>query len=46
MQADAMTQMIANFNDPTAIAQYTEGLLRFVPAYAELNRMTAILAYA
>lgn len=43
MQAEMTKQMLANFNDPTAVAQYTEGPLRFVPGYAELHRMTAIL---
>ena len=43
MQADAMNDMLAHFNDPKAVAQYTEGPLRFVPGYAELHRMTAIL---
>lgn len=43
MQAEMTRQMIANFNDPAAVAQYTEGPVRFVPAYAELHRMTAIL---
>lgn len=43
MQADATKQMLANFNDPKAVAQYTDGPLRFVPGLADLHRMTAIL---
>lgn len=43
MQADATREMIAHFNDPAAVAQYTEGPVRFVPGYGELHRMTAIL---
>ena len=43
MQTDAMTDMLAHFNDPKAVAQYTEGPLRFVPGYDMLHRMTAIL---
>ncbi|ABS62592.1 Methyltransferase type 12 [Parvibaculum lavamentivorans DS-1] len=43
MQAEMTRQMIANFNDPAAVAQYTEGPVRFVPGYTELHRMTAIL---
>ena len=43
MQTDARNQMIANFNDPQAVAQYKEGPLRFVPAFTELHRMTSIL---
>ncbi len=43
MQTDAMTDMLAHFNDPKAVAQYTEGPLRFVPGYDVLHRMTAIL---
>ncbi|MFN4230696.1 class I SAM-dependent methyltransferase [Parvibaculum sp.] len=43
MQTDAMNDMLAHFNDPAAVAQYTEGPVRFVPGYRELHRMTAIL---
>ena len=43
MQADATKQMLASFNDPQHVAQYAEGPVRFVPGYAELHRMTAIL---
>lgn len=43
MQSDATRQMLASFNDPAHVAQYTEGPVRFVPGYAELHRMTAIL---
>jgi tRNA (cmo5U34)-methyltransferase len=43
MQSEAAKEMLAHFNDPKAVAQYTEGPVRFVPGYAELHRMTAIL---
>jgi len=43
MQAETAKDMLAHFNDPQAVAQYKEGPLRFVPAFAELHRMTAIL---
>ncbi|MBO6635151.1 class I SAM-dependent methyltransferase [Parvibaculum sp.] len=43
MQSEAAKEMLAHFNDPQAVAQYTEGPVRFVPGYAELHRMTAIL---
>lgn len=43
MQADTMNDMLAHFNDPAAVAQYTDGPMRFVPAFADLHRMTAIL---
>lgn len=43
MRPEATTDMLAHFNDPAAVAQYAEGPVRFVPGYAELHRMTAIL---
>ncbi|MEQ8267703.1 MAG: methyltransferase domain-containing protein [Parvibaculum sp.] len=43
MRPEAMTDMLAHFNDPKAVAHYAEGPVRFVPGYAELHRMTAIL---
>lgn len=43
MRPDALNDMLAHFNDPAAVAQYAEGPLRFVPGFADLHRMTAIL---
>ncbi|MEP2830273.1 class I SAM-dependent methyltransferase [Parvibaculum sp.] len=43
MQADAMKDMLANFNDPSHVAQYTKGPARFMPGYADVQRMAAVL---
>lgn len=43
MHPDAAEKMLAHFNDPEAVAQYTDGPARFVPGLADLHRMTAIL---
>lgn len=38
-----MGELRAHFSDPQAAAQYAEGPPRFVPGFADLHRMTAIL---
>jgi tRNA (cmo5U34)-methyltransferase len=35
--------MLSHFSDPQAVARYAEGPPRFVPGFADLHRMTAIL---
>ncbi len=42
MPHDAAT-LQAHFSDPDAVAKYAEGPPRFVPGFADLHRMTAIL---
>lgn len=41
--ADFATKFVDAFNDPAAIAKYTEGPRRYVPGFADLHRMTGIL---
>lgn len=43
MRPEVLKDMLANFNDPDAIAQYAEGPPRFMPGYADMQRMAAIL---
>jgi tRNA (cmo5U34)-methyltransferase len=38
-----MTQLLAPFSNPEAVARYAEGPPRFVPGFTDLHRMTAIL---
>lgn len=38
-----MSELLAPFSDPAAVARYTEGPPRFVPGFADLHRMTGIL---
>lgn len=38
-----MSIVQAHFSDPEAVARYAEGPPRFVPGFADLHRMTAIL---
>jgi tRNA (cmo5U34)-methyltransferase len=38
-----MTELLAPFSDPKAVARYAEGPPGFVPGFADLHRMTAIL---
>jgi tRNA (cmo5U34)-methyltransferase len=38
-----MSQLIAPFSDPDAVARYAEGPPRFVPGFADLHRMATIL---
>ncbi len=38
-----MSELIDRFSDPEAVARYAEGPPRFVPGFADLHRMTAIL---
>lgn len=35
--------LLAPFQDPAVVAQYTDGPLRFVPGFADLHKMTGIL---
>ncbi|MBT2187932.1 class I SAM-dependent methyltransferase [Sphingobium nicotianae] len=39
----APIDFLAAFSDPAAVARYAEGPRRFVPGFADLHRMTAIL---
>jgi tRNA (cmo5U34)-methyltransferase len=36
-------EILARFSDPHAVARYVEGPRRFVPGFADLHRMTALL---
>ena len=36
-------ELLARFSDPKAVAQYADGPPRFVPGFADLHRMTAVL---
>lgn len=38
-----MSELLAPFSDPQAVARYAEGPPRFVPGFADLHRMTTIL---
>ena len=38
-----MSELLAPFSDPEAVARYAEGPPRFVPGFADLHRMAAIL---
>lgn len=38
-----MNEFLAHFSDPNAVARYAEGPPRFVPGFADLHRMAAIL---
>jgi tRNA (cmo5U34)-methyltransferase len=38
-----MSDLMAPFSDPQAVARYAEGPPRFVPGFADLHRMTTIL---
>jgi tRNA (cmo5U34)-methyltransferase len=38
-----MSEMQKHFNDPAAVARYAEGPPRFVPGFADVHRMTAVL---
>lgn len=38
-----MSKLLTPFSDPAAVARYAEGPPRFVPGFADLHRMTAIL---
>jgi tRNA (cmo5U34)-methyltransferase len=38
-----MSQLLAPFSDPAAVARYTEGPPRFVPGFSDLHKMTGIL---
>lgn len=38
-----MSELLAPFSDPQAVARYAEGPPRFVPGFADLHRMAAIL---
>jgi tRNA (cmo5U34)-methyltransferase len=38
-----MSELLAPFADPAAVARYAEGPPRFVPGFADLQRMTALL---
>jgi tRNA (cmo5U34)-methyltransferase len=38
-----MSELMAPFSDPQAVARYAEGPPRFVPGFADLHRMTTIL---
>ena len=40
---DRGDELLAPFSDPEAVARYVEGPPRFVPGFADLHRMTAIL---
>jgi tRNA (cmo5U34)-methyltransferase len=39
----AVSALLAPFSDPVAVARYAEGPPRFVPGFADLHRMAAIL---
>jgi tRNA (cmo5U34)-methyltransferase len=43
MRIEIVNDLLAPFSDPQAVARYTEGPPRFVPGFADLHRMTAIL---
>lgn len=43
MGIDAVNDLLARFSDPQAVARYAEVPPRFVPGFADLHRMTAIL---
>jgi tRNA (cmo5U34)-methyltransferase len=43
MRVGIVIDLMAPFSDPQAAARYTEGPPRFVPGFADLHRMTAIL---
>ncbi|MGV3634749.1 MAG: class I SAM-dependent methyltransferase [Pseudorhodoplanes sp.] len=38
-----MSELLAPFSDPAAVARYADGPPRFVPGFADLHRMTVIL---
>ena len=38
-----MSNVLDHFSDPEAVARYAEGPPRFVPGFADLHRMTAVL---
>ncbi|MGX1199281.1 tRNA (cmo5U34)-methyltransferase [Parvibaculum sp. MBR-TMA-1.3b-4.2] len=38
-----MNQFLKSFEDPEAVARYTDGPMRFVPGLTDMHRMTAIL---
>ncbi len=38
-----MSELLAPFSDPEAVARYAEGPPRFVPGFADLHRMAALL---
>ncbi|WP_332690050.1 class I SAM-dependent methyltransferase [Bosea sp. (in: a-proteobacteria)] len=38
-----MSELLAPFSDPAAVARYAEGPPRFVPGFSDLHRMTGIL---
>jgi len=38
-----MSDLMAPFSDPQAVARYAEGPPRFVPGFTDLHRMTTIL---
>jgi tRNA (cmo5U34)-methyltransferase len=40
---DAMQALLASFNDPEHARRYSDGPQRFIPAFTDLHRMTAIL---
>ena len=40
---DAPTQILKAFSDPNGIAQYADGVRRFVPGLTDLHRMTGLL---
>jgi tRNA (cmo5U34)-methyltransferase len=42
-KGDGMGALLAPFSDPAAVARYSEGPPRFVPGFADLHRMSAIL---
>jgi tRNA (cmo5U34)-methyltransferase len=43
MGSEGAKHFLDAFADPAAVARYAEGPVRFVPAYADLHRMTGIL---
>jgi tRNA (cmo5U34)-methyltransferase len=38
-----MQSLLASFNDPEHARRYSDGPLRFIPGFADLHRMTAVL---
>ena len=42
-RSPAMKDLMASFSDPQSVARYAEGPPRFVPGFADLHRMTAVL---
>jgi tRNA (cmo5U34)-methyltransferase len=41
--SNPIDELLARFSDPEAVAQYADGPPRFVPGFADLHRMTAVL---